>query len=245
MPSGNRDLILRALRISGGDLDDDELSRLTGVQPRQAVSQLCRRLDAEGVLERIQSPGGKVVNRLVRIEQPVEPADEVDEDTLSIPAPYGVEEVRPAPATARPPGSSAEQRGAERVMLDLLGRELGLTLAPTVIRLATGEKVEVDGADEGHTVLVECWAHQGPPKPAQKAKVVTDAFKLSWVGTALHPGARKILCLSDPAAAASFLPHARSWQARAFQDLGIEVWVVTLPTSVRARILAAQRRQFR
>jgi hypothetical protein len=71
--------------------------------------------------------------------------------------------------------------------------------------------------------LVECWAHQGPPKPAQRHKVLADAFKLTWISTTITPRPQLILCLSDPRAAAPFMPGARSWAARAFQDLDITV----------------------
>jgi hypothetical protein len=62
-------------------------------------------------------------------------------------------------------------------------------------------------------------AHQGSPKSAQRHKVLADAFKLTWIATTMSPRPRLILCLSDPLAAAPFLPGARSWAARAFQDL--------------------------
>ena len=46
-----------------------------------------------------------------------------------------------------PPGSSREQRDAERVMLDLLGQQLGRDLNPARLAVPSGERVEVDGAD--------------------------------------------------------------------------------------------------
>jgi hypothetical protein len=144
-----------------------------------------------------------------------------------------------------PPASSREQLDAERVMLDLLGAQLGLELHPAAITIASGEHVKVDGADAARSVLVECWAHQGPPKSAQRHKVLADAFKLAWISSTLYPRPDLILCLSDPSAAASFLPGSRAWAARAFQDLGISVSVVTLPQELRERVLAAQRRQYR
>jgi hypothetical protein len=64
---------------------------------------------------------------------------------------------------------------------------------------------------------------QGPPKGAQKHKVLVDAFKLAWIPTTLYPRPQLILCLSDPLAAAPFLPGARSWAARAPQDCHITV----------------------
>jgi hypothetical protein len=75
--------------------------------------------------------------------------------------------------------------------------------------------------------------------------VLADAFKLTWISTTMYPKPRLILCLSDPLAAAPFLPGARSWAARAFQDLGIAISVVDLPTDLRPNLLQAQRRQYR
>ncbi|MEU5553512.1 hypothetical protein ABZ738_27415 [Micromonospora sp. NPDC047793] len=115
----------------------------------------------------MEGPDGKIVNELVEGtsgvlagEDPRTPRSEV----LS------------RDAVARtfedhlPPGHSAEQRHAERVMLDLLGRDLGLTLEPAKIAVLSGVRVEVDGRDSDRTVLVECWAYQGPPKSAQRHK---------------------------------------------------------------------------
>jgi hypothetical protein len=116
---------------------------------------------------------------------------------------------------------------------------------PRRLAVPSGERVEVDGADADRSVLVECWAHQGPPKSAQRHKVLADAFKLTWVSTTMYPKPRLILCLSDPLAAAPFLPGARSWAARAFQDLGVTISVVDLPAELRQDLLQAQRRQYR
>lgn len=111
--------------------------------------------------------------------------------------------------------------------------------------MLSGERVELDGTDAEHTVIVECWAHQSAPKAAQRHKVLSDAFKLHWIGTVLSPTPRRIICLSDTAAAAPFLPTARTWAARALHDLGIEVIIVTLPETVRHAVLDAQRPQYR
>jgi hypothetical protein len=51
--------------------------------------------------------------------------------------------------------------------------------------------------------------------------------------------------MSDPLAAAPFLPTAKSWAAQALQDLGITVSVVVLPAAVRQMVEVAQRRQYR
>lgn len=144
-----------------------------------------------------------------------------------------------------PPGSSREQHDAERVMLDLLSQQLGRKLNPAKLAVPSGVRVQVDGADADRSILVECWAHQGPPKSAQRHKVLADAFKLTWISTTMYPKPRLILCLSDPLAAAPFLPGARSWAARAFQDLGTAISVVELPADLRQDLLQAQRRQYR
>lgn len=140
-------------------------------------------------------------------------------------------------------GSSAEQRGAERVMLDLLGERLGVDLHTRRLTHATGAYVDIDGADRELTVLVECWAHQGPAKVAQKYKLVNDATKLSWIARSLPRPPRLVLCVSDEAAVKHL--RGRSWQGQAIRDLGVEIEVVQLPDDVVASISAAQRRQYR
>jgi hypothetical protein len=130
-------------------------------------------------------------------------------------------------------------------MLDLLSDRLGLALEPSTITVPTGARVEVDGSDTARSVLVECWAHLGPPKPAQKNKILADALKLTWISTTLYPRPRRILCLADAEAAAPFMPGSRSWAARALQDLGIAVEIVELPAELRTQVAAAQQRQYR
>ena len=130
-------------------------------------------------------------------------------------------------------------------MLDLLSQQLGCVLNPVRLTVPSGERAEADGADAELSVLAECWARQGPPKSAQRHKVLADAFKPTWISTTMYPRPRLILCLSDPLAAAPFLPGARSWAARAFQDLGVSISVVDLPVGLRQDLLQAQRRQYR
>jgi hypothetical protein len=90
--------------------------------------------------------------------------------------------------------------------------------------------------------LVECWAHQGPAKPAQRHKVAADALKLLAVAATLPTRPRLILCLSDREAAHQFTT-ARSWIAHALRSLGVEVEVVELPPEVAGRVREAQKRQ--
>lgn len=141
-------------------------------------------------------------------------------------------------------GNSAEQRAAEVVMLAALGEELGVSLAKKRMVAVDGAWTELDGVASDPPTLVEVWAHQGLPKSAQKAKVMTDALKLVWVEAAFFPaGAHKILLLSDPAAAAHF--RGSSWMAAALRHFSIDVRTVELPADHREAVRRAQDRQFR
>ncbi len=245
-PGSRRERIIEAMRISSRPLDDDQLADRTGISPRQSVNQICRDLERAGMVRRWPGPDGKIVNEWLGNR---------DQQPGSVPRTLGAGVSQTAAVVAEdaaiqagrelPPGSSREQRDAERVMLDLLSQQVGRGLNPATLTVPSGERVEVDGADADRSVLVECWAHQGPPKPAQRHKVLADAFKLTWISTTMYPKPRLILCLSDPLAAAPFQPGARSWAARAFQDLGVTISVVDLPVDLRQNLLQAQRRQYR
>lgn len=248
--------VLALLRASSRPLDDDEIARRLDVHPRQRVNSVCRRLDREGLLRRRPGPEGKLVNEILIDPAPGQGTAPAEGSGEAI---AGADRGRPrgtepgASGTAGdtssgqlgelPPGDSGEQRQAEGIMLAALSRELGIALQPR--RIPVGAvRVEVDGADEDHAVLVEAWAHQGPPKAAQRHKVLADALKLVWVASTLPARPRLVLCLSDPAAAAPFT-GSRSWAGAALHDLGVEVRLVDLPDEVRALVLRAQRRQYR
>ncbi|OKI61697.1 hypothetical protein [Micromonospora sp. CB01531] len=207
-------------------LDDDELARRLDVQPRQTINQACRRLEQSRRLRRYIGTHGKIVNELLGGTLPVAAMVE--------------QEVLPEP----PAGDSAAQRRAEGVMLGLLGERLGKTLRPRRFALPDGARVEVDGADDGVTLLVEAWAHQGPPKSAQKHKILADAMRLLFVASTLPVPPRLVLCLSDEEAARHFT-IARSWAATALRTFDIHVEVVELPAELRNDILSAQQRQYR
>jgi hypothetical protein len=64
----NSDLIIETLQ-HWPDLDDDELSRRSGITPRQQVNIICRRLEQRGILERFTGTRGKIVNRLADIHR--------------------------------------------------------------------------------------------------------------------------------------------------------------------------------
>jgi hypothetical protein len=224
--------VLELLRITRKALDDDELARRLNVSPRQSINQVCRRLARDGMILRRDGADGKIVNELVVREDVGAPP------VIAPPSPIVQEE-----PLLVPPGNSDEQRRAEGLMIAALGSQLGVELRPRRMEI-DGCRVELDAADDELTVLVEAWAHQGPPKAAQKYKVLADAFKLIWVGSTIRPTPDLILCLSDEKAARHFAT-GRSWAAAALSDLGIRVSVVELPGDVRQAIAAAQRRQYR
>jgi hypothetical protein len=91
-------------------------------------------------------------------------------------------------------------------------------------------------------VYVEAFAHQGPLKGGQIRKVIMDAFKLAFLART-RPGAQMILLFSDSAASAFFA--SKRWFAQAIRQLGLHVEVVDVPEETKARLIAAQKRQYR
>jgi hypothetical protein len=237
--------IIEVLRVASMPLDDDQLAEQVGISPRQTVNRICRALEQTGALRRYTGPGGKIVSELVHQNDRVREVTQrhTAGDVTAATKPGDIVSVPAGHPT--PPGSSQEQRDAERIMLDLLSRQLGRGLNPATITVRSGARVEVDGVDADRTVLVECWAHQGSPKSAQRHKVLADAFKLTWVSSTMYPRPRLILCLSHTSAAAPFIPGSRSWAALALQDLGIDICLVDLPDEIRQGLLKAQQRQHR
>jgi hypothetical protein len=63
--------IIEVLRTAG-PLDDDELSAVSGVRPRQQVNQICRRLEANNILSRKPGRNGKILNVLKQGHHDVE-----------------------------------------------------------------------------------------------------------------------------------------------------------------------------
>ena len=230
----NREKVLSVLRLASTPLDDDEVARRAAISPRQTVNQICNGLAREGLLTRVTGPDGKIVNAVRTGEDAHDGRERHDRQPMVS---------RLGSARDLPPGDSSEQRRAERAMLDALGGRLGVALNPRRIERPDGVRVELDGADADLTVLVECFAHQGTAKVAQKYKLVNDAVKLHWIGATLAAPPRRILCVTDAAAVQHL--RGRSWQGHAIRELGVEIEVVELPESVRAAVMAAQVRQFR
>jgi hypothetical protein len=223
------DRVLELLRVTRKSLDDDELAGRLQVSPRQTINQVCRKLERDGHIRRLNGPHGKIVNQLV--------------ERLMLDVGLTGASVEAVEAKPLPPGNAREQQEAELLMVEALGAQLGLTLRPRTLKIG-GSRVEIDAADDELTVLVEAWAHQGAPKPAQKHKVLADALKLIWVASTVQATPTLILCLSDADAARHFTT-GRSWAAAALADLGVNVTVVDLPAKTRQAVKAAQERQRR
>ena len=141
-----------------------------------------------------------------------------------------------------PHGSdSSVQREAQLMMLEQLGDELDCTLA---IDDRIGA-MEIDGVSQSPPILVETWAHQGPPRGGQYHKVMNDAFKLIYARSifkgAEQPKLRLMLAFADARAAAPFC--GKSWRAQALDAAGIEVRVVDLPEVVRVGLRHTQEAQ--
>ena len=111
--------------------------------------------------------------------------------------------------SALAPGDSRVQREAEAVMVQWLSADLGISLVPKRVHLADGSWLELDAYCADPLVVCEAWAHQGPPKSAQKMKVMNDAMKLLAARRIVGESARAILLFADEKAASRF--RSRTW----------------------------------
>ena len=113
----------------------------------------------------------------------------------------------------------------ERAVLIALGRELGMRLRPRQLRLPDGGRTEVEGAAEDGPVVVQLVIKAGEFTSQHRNKVMADMFKLAWIGTAVSPDARRILCISSGALPAF---RAGGWLRRAAADFAIELHASTM-----------------
>jgi hypothetical protein len=159
-PGSQRDRIIEAIRGSSRPLDDDQLAERTAISPRQRVNQICRELGQAGMVRRRPGPDGKIVNEWLgnHDPQPAGTPPTFDGGVSRMLAP--AEAVAIQAVHDLPPGSSREQRDAERVMLDELGRQLGRELNPVKLTVPSGERVEVDGA----MPTGPSWSNAGPTR---------------------------------------------------------------------------------
>jgi hypothetical protein len=135
---------------------------------------------------------------------------------------------------------SMEQRDAEPLILARVAGHVGKELRSAIITLASGAKVQVDGADLAESVFVEIFAHHGRLKGGQRHKVATDALKLITLGRS-RPDAQLIIAFADEEAAA--YATRGTWMSEALASWGITVLVVEIDQAVRDGIREAQVRQ--
>ena len=212
------DRILDVLRRSARPLDDDQLSERSGINSWQQVNRICRALERYGRIRRIVGPDQRIVNEFVA------PAMGGGAIGSSEPAAVGFVLGSPEPTVlvADLPGTVplAARPAAGGGMLELLGEQLGVPLAPVTVTAEPGVPVEIDGADPGRTVLAVCSSHRGMPTPDEEHRILADLLKVSWVAGTMTPRPRIVLCLRDSQA------FSRTWVARALSDLGITLMVV-------------------
>jgi hypothetical protein len=141
------------------------------------------------------------------------------------------------------PGESKEQQVAEEFMIKEISRQVGANIISKRIFLDRLVHLDVDGLSEDPPIMCEAWAHIGPPKPAQKAKVMADAFKLVFLERRLRKTHRKMLLFADEVAREAFV--GATWRAEALRQFEIQTILVELPGALREAVAAAQKRQYR
>ncbi len=142
---------------------------------------------------------------------------------------------------SRHASDSLEQREAEMVVLKLVQDKLSCVLSPELFSIGDGVAVQLDGLNCDQRVLCEIYCRIGKLKGSQPDKVASDMLKLVMVERALGGQWRKLICFADPEAAKYFT--GKSWLAAAVTRMGFEILVVELPSEVKERLIAAQRRQ--
>ncbi|HKT58030.1 MAG TPA: hypothetical protein VJR25_14805 [Microbacterium sp.] len=141
------------------------------------------------------------------------------------------------------PSDSLAQRDAEVVIIAALSAKLGARLGKVSIPTANGGRVEVDGATEDLSVLVEAYAHQGGLRGGQPKKLATDALKLTWIGRQV--GAKRLILAVADERVEAYLRRPTAWLTQALIDLGVEVISVDLDDATSSALLAAQTVQYR
>ena len=138
---------------------------------------------------------------------------------------------------------SGAQRAAEPLIVDAVAAFVGVELAAETIDLGDGVKVQIDGASVDRSLLVEAFAHVGPLLSGQSRKLTTDAFKLVWAGGRL--GSKRLVIAVVDEDAEAYLLRPRAWLTAAIRDSGVEVVRVSIDAEAQARVVDAQRVQFR
>lgn len=141
---------------------------------------------------------------------------------------------------------SGAQRHAENEVRDALNAAHGWSLTPQSLDLAPGSRVDIDGVDHVHKVVVEIIARYGPRSASRDKKIVSDATKLHLARKRLGAGYRAFVVGCDDDFLKSYRPATSTkWQAFALRELEVEVLMVALPPSVQVQVKEAQSRQAR
>lgn len=141
------------------------------------------------------------------------------------------------------PSDSTAQRDAEPLIVAAVAEYVGVELAAATIDLGDGVQVQIDGASADRAVLVEAYAHVGPLLSGQSRKLTTDAFKLVWAGGRI--GATRLVIAVADVDAEAYLLRPRAWLTAALRDSAVEVLRVSIDAAATARVVEAQRVQFR
>lgn len=141
------------------------------------------------------------------------------------------------------PSDSHAQRDAEVVIVAALSVKLGISLRKTSIPTSNSGRVEIDGATEDLSVLVEVYAHQGAVRGGQTKKLATDALKLTWIGQQVG-ATRLILAVADERVE-SYLHRPKAWLTQALVDLQVDVVLVDLEDTTLRALRDAQTLQYR
>lgn len=137
---------------------------------------------------------------------------------------------------------STEQRTAEVAIVAAVSGIVGVPLTPARITIADA-RVEIDGASEDRSVLVEAYARIGAVRGGQPKKLATDAFKLAWAGEKL--GAQRLIIAVAGEEADAYLRRAGAWLTAALRDANVEIIHVPLSVELRESLADAQARQYR
>lgn len=136
---------------------------------------------------------------------------------------------------------STEQQTAESYILHALSDDLSIELEPKKIVLPSGSSVQIDGVNEKDNILCEIYARIGKLKSSQADKVASDFLKMLLVEKSLGGKWQKHFCFASDEAAASL--KGKSWIANVAIEMGIEIHVITLPSSIETSVVEAQNRQ--
>ena len=155
---GRREEVVDLLRRRApAAMDDDEIGAALRIN-RHYVNTICRRLDLAGVIERVEGPGGKLVNRLAAdppadfLEGFSDPADYVRDEVLQVPKEPGVHVIwGPAPE------DELIYVGETRDLRNRLFQHLSGDRQASVVHEQVGELLDGDAPDVASGDEIRSW----------------------------------------------------------------------------------------